>query len=95
VYGIPFVNPDTTSGLLDPEAVTPPGLEVTVYPVIAEPPMLLGAVKLTDAVLVELVALPTAETAVGGCGLPSSVTLFEADDAAPVPTELLAFTVKV
>ncbi len=35
-------------GELDPEAVIPPGLEVTVYPRIALPPLLVGAVNATD-----------------------------------------------
>jgi hypothetical protein len=33
----------------EPVAVIPPGEEVTLYPVIAEPPSLAGAVKVTDA----------------------------------------------
>jgi hypothetical protein len=36
-------------GLEEPVPVIPPGLEVTVYPVIAEPPLLAGGVKVTVA----------------------------------------------
>ena len=39
----------TVIGLDDPVAVTPPGLVVTVYPVIDAPPLDAGAVKVTAA----------------------------------------------
>ena len=48
VYAVPLVNPVTTSGLLLPLAVAPPGEAITVYPVTADPPVLDGAPKLTD-----------------------------------------------
>jgi hypothetical protein len=38
--------------------VIPPGDEITVYPVIAPPPTLEGAVKVTDAVVFPAVAVP-------------------------------------
>lgn len=41
-----------------PEAVMPPGLDVAVYDVIAEPPSLAGAVNATEAVVPEMVAVP-------------------------------------
>ena len=41
-----------------------PGFEVTVYPVIAEPPLLAGAVNETDA----CASPETAETFVGASG---------------------------
>ena len=44
-----MVSPVTVIGLAAPEAVKPPGPEVTVYPVIAEPPLLPGAVNVTVA----------------------------------------------
>jgi hypothetical protein len=46
---VPFVNPVIVIGEEDPVAVMPPGEDVTRYPVIAEPPSLAGAVKVTDA----------------------------------------------
>lgn len=49
VYVVPFVSPVTVSGLLEPLAVAPPGLAVTVYELIADPPVNAGAVKLTVA----------------------------------------------
>jgi hypothetical protein len=50
VYPVPFVNPVTVA-LVAPvvDAVKPPGDDVTVYPVIAVPPLLAGAVHDTDA----------------------------------------------
>ena len=41
-----MVSPVTVIGLADPVPVKPPGLEVTVYPVIAEPPLLTCAVNI-------------------------------------------------
>jgi hypothetical protein len=62
-----------------------------VYIVIAEPPSLPGATKLTVAP-----ALPAAaDTDVGAPGGPPGVTLFDAADAGLVPAELVAVTVKV
>ena len=59
---------------------------------IAEPPVFVGAVKLTVA----LPLLPLAETLVGTPGaVIAGVTADDALDAVPVPTELVAVTVKV
>jgi hypothetical protein len=61
---VPSVSPVVVSGLVDPEAMSPPGDEVTVYELIAAPPSLAGALKLT-------VACPSpalADTEVGGPG---------------------------
>ena len=58
---------------------------------IAEPPLLLGAEKV-------IVASPlprTALTLVGAPGTVAGVTLFEADEADPVPTAFVAVTVNV
>lgn len=41
-----------------PPPVIPPGLDVTVYPVIAEPPLLAGAVKATETCPSPAVAAP-------------------------------------
>jgi hypothetical protein len=49
VYVVPFVKPVTVIGLDAPVAVMLPGLEVTVYDVIALPPFEAGGVKLTVA----------------------------------------------
>ncbi|MOA19955.1 hypothetical protein D3C78_1403670 [compost metagenome] len=48
VYAVPFVNPVTVIGLLEPVAVWPPE-DVTVYCVIALPPLSDGAVNVIVA----------------------------------------------
>ena len=55
------------------------------------PPFEAGAVKLTVAWAFPPVAVPM----VGAPGTVAGITAFEAADAAPVPTELVAVTVKV
>jgi len=59
--------------------------------VIAEPPLLAGAVQLNVADLVPRTAL----TPVGAPGTVLGVTAADAADAAPVPATLVALTVKV
>jgi hypothetical protein len=58
---------------------------------MAEPPLEAGAVKVTVAWVLPPVAVPM----VGAPGTVAGVTLFEAAEAALVPTALVAFTVKV
>jgi hypothetical protein len=54
VYAVPVVSPVTVIGEVEPVAVIPPGLEVTVYPVIiAGMPGSAGAVNVTDADVLE------------------------------------------
>ena len=57
----------------------------------AAPPLLPGGPKLTVATALP----PLAETDVGALGVVAGVTLFDAAEAGPVPTELVAVTVKV
>jgi hypothetical protein len=72
-------------------ALSPPGDAVTVYPVIADPPLLVGAVHDTTAE-----ALPAAATApVGAPGTVLGVTAALANDAGDVPAALAAVTVNV
>jgi hypothetical protein len=59
--------------------------------VIADPPLLAGAVNATLACALPAVALPI----VGAPGTVAGVTALEAPDAAPVPTPFAAVTVKV
>jgi hypothetical protein len=87
---VPFVNPVTTSGLDEPVAVKFPGLDVTVYPVIDDPPVAF-AVKVTDACAFPPVAVPI----VGACGTVVAVIALLADEAADVPYTLEAVAVKV
>ncbi len=49
VYAVPFARPVTVIGLDEPVPVNPPGLDVTVYDVIAAPPVDAGAVNATEA----------------------------------------------
>jgi len=68
------------------EHVAPPGLAVTVYPVIVEPPSDAGAVH--DTTLCAFAPL-VPDTLVGRPGVVRGVTL-TALDAAPVPALLTA-----
>jgi len=86
-----LVSPLTVHGLDAAVQVRPPGDEVTVYPVMAEPPSLTGTVHDTTAE-----ALPAvADAAVGAPGTVAGVTAYEGADAGPVPEMLVAVTVKV
>ena len=88
VYGVFAVNPDTVIGDDVPVPVKPPGLLVTVYPVIV--PLPLGAVKATLTV----VALVT--VAVPIVGVPDTVvTADDAFDDTEVPPELVVVAVNV
>ena len=94
VYAVPRVSP-TTVALVVVE-VTPvhpehAGDGLTVYPVIADP-LVAGAVQLTVTVPVLLATPLTAPGAPGGS---AGMTAPDAADAVPVPTELVAVTVKV
>jgi hypothetical protein len=59
VYAVPAVNPLTVTGEEAPVPVKPPGLEVTVYEVMAALPVSVGAVNVTLAEeLLATVAVP-------------------------------------
>ena len=72
-------------------AVKPPGLEVTVYPVIAAPPVLPGAVHVTVACVLPAVA----DTEVGAEDTVAGTTAAEAAEAVETPRTLVAVTVNV
>jgi acyl-coenzyme A thioesterase PaaI-like protein len=72
--------------------VNEPGEDVTVYPVIAAPPVETGAVQDTTA---WAFAAPVALTAVGAPGTVDGVAAAEAIEAAPVPETFVAVTVNV
>jgi len=91
VYEVPLVSPVTVIGLDVPVAVTPPGLEVTVYRSIALLPVDAGGVNATVAWALPGVTIPTA----GGPGTVTGVTALEGLDAGPVPTAFVAVTVNV
>ncbi len=69
----------------------PPGLDVTVYPVIALPPLFVGATKVTLAEVFPAVAT----TLVGGSGTATGVTAADAAEGRELPTALVATTAKV
>jgi hypothetical protein len=86
-----LVKPVTTKGELDPEAVKPPGEDVTVYPVMELPPVKFGAVNATLAC-----ALPAVATRlVGEPGTVNGVIAADVAEATEFPIALVATTVKV
>jgi hypothetical protein len=91
VYAVPFVSPVTVSGLVGPEAVSPPGDDVDVYPVIGLPPLLAGAVNDTTAC-----AFPAAAMGLGGAvGTVIGVTLLVGVEGTLFPRAFVATTVNV
>ena len=85
------MSPFTVIGDAPPLAVMPPGEEVTAYEVITAPPFEAGGANETVACALPAVAVPI----VGAFGTVAGVTLFEAADAGPVPTALVAVTLNV
>jgi hypothetical protein len=49
VYVVPFSNPEIVMGEEDPGTVMVPDVDLTMYPVIGDPPSFTGAVKDTVA----------------------------------------------
>jgi hypothetical protein len=100
VYAVPLVSPVIVAVDRLPATVTmiplgfvPSGLDLTVYPVIAELPLFVGAVHVTIAEVFPPVAVPMvgAPGIVGGEG----VTCADAADAADIPIAFVAVTVNV
>lgn len=98
VYAIPFVSPATSIVVVPADSVIireleetrPPGLDVTVYPVIAEP--------LPDGVPKDRVALafpPVAVTDEGADGVVAGIIAALAVEALDVPALFVAVTVNV
>ena len=86
-----MVNPVTIPLVVVVVAVIPPGVDVIVYLVIAVPPLLAGAVKLTVTC-----ALPaTVVTFVGGFGTVLGMTEEDELEGVLLPLVLVAITVKV
>jgi hypothetical protein len=91
VYGVPLVSPVTAQVVPAVVQVKPPGDEVTLYEVTAEPPFTAGATQETaDWVFWYEVAV----TEVGTPGVPT-FREFDVDEAGPDPAGLVAVTVKV
>jgi hypothetical protein len=78
-------------GDFGPLAVKFPGEDVAVYEVIGAPPSEDGGVNTTAA----CVSPPNARMMAGAPGTAPGLTLFEGADEGPVPSELVAVTVKV
>jgi len=91
VYPTPRVIPAIVIGLAVPLTVISPALQLTVYPVMAAPPLSAGATKLTA----NAPRPPVIVTPVGTPGNPTGKTEFDAADAAPVPTSFVAVTVQM
>jgi hypothetical protein len=70
----------------------PPGFEVTVYAVIDEPPLLVGAVHDTSD---EPFAAAVADTPDGALGTPRGIAPIDARDATDEPDAFDATTVNV
>jgi len=83
VYGVPLARPEISQPFAGFEAmhVSPPGAEVTIYSTIAEPPLSVGAVKVT-------VAFPgvvdVAVTVVGAAEIVAGVTAIDAVEESDV-----------
>ena len=90
VYDTPFVSSVTTHALVEVEHVKAPGVEVAVYDVIADPPLLAGVTQRTAARVSPAVAL-TDNGAVGAVAAERGVTVTMAEGGL-APYELTAFT---
>jgi hypothetical protein len=80
------------------EHVAPPGLDVTVYPVMAEPPEEDGSVQVTVTWGAEPLGRPVTTVAVpivGALGTVAGVTLLDSAEAVLLPAALLALTEKL
>ena len=91
VYGVPSVRPVTVqrSGPDVHVHVLPSGVEVTVYPVIALPPLEAGG----DHARTACPSPGTAATPVGAPGTDRGVTGADGLEDGPVPTMVVALTV--
>jgi hypothetical protein len=92
-YATPLMRPTTVQNV--PRVAVhenPPGLEVTVYAVINEPPVLVGAVHDTSD---EPFAADVAVTAVATPGTPRGIAPSDARDATEGPDTFEATTVNV
>jgi hypothetical protein len=94
VYATPSVSPVTAHEVASAAAVqvNPPGLDVMVYPVIAEPPELAGALKLT---VVDPDELLEADVIVGAPGVVAGVIDADAVEVSERATPLNAVAVNV
>jgi hypothetical protein len=92
VYGVPLVRPLTVQLVPALVQVKLPGDDVTVYPVMVEPPVEADAVHDTTELAL---AFDVALTPVGAEATVAGVTLLEAAELALLPAALVASTVNV
>ena len=90
VYGVPLVSSVTTHALVEVVHVKPPGVDVAVYEVITEPPVLAGVSQRTATRVSPAVAV-TDNGAVGAVAAERGVTVTMAD-AGLSPYRFTAFT---
>jgi len=92
VYGVPLVRGETVH-VRAPEVVQwrPPGEDVTVYFVIFDPPVTVGADQLTTAAIFRALAA----TFLGTPGTAAGITAFDGSEGGLVPTLFVAVTVNV
>jgi hypothetical protein len=86
-----LTRPETVQGLAGHAVTAPPGVAVTLYDVIGDPPEDAGASHEMTADASPRVP----PTAVGAPGTSAGVTAFDGADSGPLPTEFVACTVKV
>jgi hypothetical protein len=92
VYDVPLVSSVTTHALVEVVHVNPPGVDVAVYAVITEPPVLAGVSQRTATRVSPAVAV-TDNGAVGAVAAERGVTVTMAD-AGLSPNRFTAFTRK-
>ena len=91
-YEVPLVRPETVHDVEVVVQENEPEFEVTVYSVIAAPPLDAGAVQeTTDSPL----AFDVPNTPVGAPGTLEGITAVDADEPEPVPDTFVAVTVNV
>ena len=90
MYVAPFDRPDILQLVAPAGAlhVRPPGEAVTVYPVIAAPPLFVGAIQETEA----FPSPPEAERDVGDPGTVAGVAIVETVEDSESPMPLVAIT---
>ena len=93
VYEYPLASPETTAGLAvevaDPAVPPLEDTQAVAYPVMVDPPLLVGAVNVTEIWALPRVAVPIT----GAVGTVAGTVAAEADEAAPEPTVFVATTV--
>ena len=91
VYGVPLVRPVRVIGEEPPETTCRPSFDVTVYEVMADPPLLPSSEKVTVAWPLEAMM----EVMVGASGAVAGTMELLVPDEVLVPIALVAVTVKV